>query len=78
MNLDLYAPDIRQQMIDDEFLAIGETGAGLFFLDFTEAFLQNSNPAAGISAEFDVNNPSGANLDRLKVYTRRVYSLLNA
>jgi hypothetical protein len=78
MNLDLYAPDIRQQMIDDEFLAIGETGAGLFFLDFTEGLLQNSNPAAGISAEFDVNNPSGANLDRLKVYTRRVYSLLNA
>jgi hypothetical protein len=78
LNLDLYAQDIRQGMYDDEWYDPAQSGVGQFFLDFTHGLLQNSNPAAGIAAKFDVNNPSGAALDQLKFYTRRVYTLLAA
>lgn len=76
LNLDQYAQDIRQQMFDDEWFDGSQNAVGMFFLDFTHGLLQNSNPAAGISVRFDVNNPSGANADRLRFYTRRIYPLL--
>jgi hypothetical protein len=78
LNLDLYGQDIRQGMYDDGWMDPSQSGVGQFFLDFTHGLLQNSNPAAGIMAKFDINNPSGAALDQLKFYTRRVYTLLAA
>jgi hypothetical protein len=75
LNFDEYALDIRQKMYDDEWWDPAQTGVGQFFIDFTEGILQNSNGAAGMAIQWDVNNVSGANLDQLKVYTRRVWAL---
>lgn len=75
LNFDEYALDIRQKMLDDEWLDPAQSGVGQFFIDFTNGLLQNSNTATGLSAQFDLNNVSGANADMLEFYTRRVYSL---
>jgi hypothetical protein len=77
LNLDQYWQDIRQQMYSDGWYDPAQASAGHFFMDFTHGLLQNSNPAPGINVKYDVNNPSGANLDQLRVYTRRVFSLLS-
>jgi hypothetical protein len=78
LSLDQYAQDIKQQMYDDGWYDPSQSGVGQFFMDFTNGLLQNSNPALGMAAKFDVSNPSGAALDKLSFYTRRVYSLLAA
>ena len=65
-------------MYDDEWYDPGQSGLGQFFLDFTHGLLQNSNPAIGMATKFDVLNPSGASLDKLTFYTRRVYALLTS
>ena len=70
----LYAKDIRQEMYDDEWLDPGVAGAGLYFVDWTNGFLQNSLIASTLQAEFDVNNPSGANADSLLIFTRRLFA----
>lgn len=76
LSQDQYAQDIRQMMYDDEWYDPAQSGVGQFFIDWTHGLLQNSNPASGIAAKFDVNNPSGPALDKLTFYTRRVYALL--
>lgn len=73
-NFDEYAQDIRQKMIDDEWLDPSQSGIGLYLIDFTDGTLNNANPAAGILAQFQVANPSGVNMDQLRFYTRRFYS----
>jgi hypothetical protein len=73
-----YLYDIRQQMLDDEFLDPSQTPYGLVFIDWTDGVLANAISAAQLSVQFDVNNPSGANQDDLDIYTRRVYSPLPA
>jgi hypothetical protein len=75
INLDQYALDIQQQMIDDEFYDPATTLTGQYFFDFTKGILQNSNPAAGIDLKFDVNCVTGVDQDQLHIYTRRVYAL---
>lgn len=77
LNLDEYAQDIRQRMYEDNWYDPAQAAAGQFFLDFTHGLLQNSNPAPGFNVRYDVLNPSGANLDQLRVYTRRAFSLLS-
>lgn len=77
LTLDLYAQDIRQRMIRDGWYDPATTMTGQFFVDFTHGLLQNSNAAAGINLKLDVNNPSGANLDQVRFYTRRVFNLLS-
>lgn len=77
LSMDLYAQDIRQRMYRDGWYDPSTTATGLFDIDFTHGLLQNSNAAAGINLRLDVNNPSGANLDQLRFYTRRVFSLLS-
>jgi hypothetical protein len=72
-NFDEYNQDIRQKMLDDEWLDPSQSAAGLFFIDWTNGTLNNSNPAAGIQAQYQVANPSGSNLDQLRFYTRRFY-----
>ncbi len=70
----LYAKDIRQNMIDDEWTDPSDSAAGMYFVDWTDGFFQNSLIASTLQAEFDVNNPSGANQDSLLTYTRRVFA----
>lgn len=78
LNFDEYANDIRQKMLEDEWLDPAQSGTGLYFIDWTNGTLNNSNPAAGIGIMLDVNNPSGVNLDMLRIYTRRFYPPLPA
>jgi len=77
-NFDEYAYDIKQKMLDDEWFDPSTFGAGCYFIDWTNGSLNNANPAAGILAQFQVLNPSGSNLDQLRVFTRRYYSPLAA
>lgn len=69
------AHGIQQAMTDDGFYDPSQSLTGQYFLDFTKGLIGNSVPAAGLQAQFSVNNPSGSGLDRLRVYTRRVYGL---
>lgn len=78
LNFDEYAYDIQQKMLDDDWYDAAQDMTGQYFIDFTNGLLLNSNPAAGVSAVFDVNNVSGANLDELRVYTRRIFPLMTA
>jgi hypothetical protein len=75
LNFDEYGNDIRQKMYDDEWWDPSQAGIGQYFIDFTNGAIQNSNPARAVAALFDVNNVSGANLDQLHFYTRRVFAL---
>jgi hypothetical protein len=75
LNFDEYGNDVRQKMFDDEWYDPSQTATGQYFIDFTEGLLQNSNPAQGVLAQFDVNNVSGANLDQIRFYTRRIFAL---
>jgi len=72
---ELFAQDIRAMMYDNEWLDPSENAAGLYLLDMTEGVIQNSNPAAGLLEQYNVNNPSGSFLDQLRIFTRRVYQV---
>jgi hypothetical protein len=75
INFDCHWMEIRQAMIDEGFYDPSQTMTGQFFIDWTKGLLQNSNRAALLQHRFSVNNPSGAGLDQLRIYTRRVYGL---
>lgn len=75
LNFDNYSNDIQQKMIDDGWFDASQSFAGQYFIDFQNGLLLNSNAAEGVAATFDVNNVSGANLDQLRIYTRRVFQL---
>lgn len=73
LDLDLYAQDIRQRMLDDEWIDPSTTATGVYFIDFTDGAVQANTIAAGsLQTYYDVNNVSGANLDDILVSTRRV------
>ena len=73
IDYDLFADDIRQTMLDDEWLDPSQDGTGLHFIDFTDGALQaNTVPANTFGTYMDVNAVSGANLDSISVFTRRV------
>jgi hypothetical protein len=69
------AATIQQAMIDDGWWDVSQSMTGQYYLDWTKGLLGNSNAAAGLQPQFSVLNPSGSGLDRLRVYTRRVYGL---
>jgi len=75
LNFDEYALDLRQKMYDDELYDASQSGVGQYLIDFSHGLLGNSNAAAQMALRFDVNNVSGMNMDQLKIYTRRVFSL---
>ena len=72
-NFDEYSADIQQKMLDDEWYDPSTNLTGSYFIDWTNGTLNNANPAAGIALQFQVANPSGSNLDQLRIYTRRFY-----
>lgn len=75
LDFDKYAQDIRQTMLDDEWLDPSQSAAGVYFIDYTDGVVQaNTVPGGTIQTYLDVNNVSGANLDDLLVFTRRVFS----
>jgi hypothetical protein len=73
--LDEFPLDIRQRMYNSGWIdpSAAANAAGLYFLDFTKGNIANANPTSGMLARFDVNNPSGAGLDALHVFTERVF-----
>lgn len=74
LDYDKYGQDIRQDMLDNEWIDPSQTAAGMYHLDFTDGTVSNTVPAGGLQTQLDVNNVSGANLDNLLVFTRRVFS----
>lgn len=67
-----YAQDIRQQMLDDDWISPKETATGLYYVDFTDGLVGGAVNAATLQEYFKVANPSGANLDKLRFFTRRL------
>jgi hypothetical protein len=76
--LEEWAADVRESMFAEGFWDPSTNATGQHFLDFTDGSLANSNPAAGLLVQWDVNNVSGANLDQFRIYTRRVFALAPA
>jgi hypothetical protein len=74
LDYDKYAQDIRQQMFDDNWIDAAQTATGLYFIDFTDGLISGSVAAVDLDAKFKVANVSGANLDDLLMYTRRVFA----
>ena len=77
-DFDEFAQDIRADMYECQWLDPSQNAAGLYMIDQTEGIIQNRNPAPGMLKWFDVNNPSGASLDQLLIFTRRVYAAQQA
>ena len=72
-NYDNYALDIRQDMLDNGFIDPSQNATGQYFIDWTKGTPYNANPAPGIQTQYQVANPSGSNLDQLRIFTRRFY-----
>ena len=72
------AKDIRYRMIKDGWAApdSAESKAGLYLIDFTEGVIQRSLAVKGMAIEYDVNNPGGANLDGLHIYSRQAVQIV--
>jgi hypothetical protein len=74
ISYDKYAQDIQQKMLDDEWIDPSQSFTGQYFIDWTDSVLQNTIQAGTLQTRFQVNNVSGANLDDLLIYTRRVFA----
>lgn len=79
LKFDKFAMDIREAMIADEWMDPSQTPTGLYYIDYTDGVIEANNVGAfGLTTYFDVNNVSGANLDQLDVFTRRIQAPLPA
>lgn len=72
IDYDKYAQDIREDGYDDRWFQVGSTPTGLYFVDFTDGLVGGTIAAPGLQFNFDDTNVSGANLDKLRFYTRRL------
>ena len=73
ITFDKYLQDIQQQMLDEEWVDPAQSFTGLAFIDWTDSTLANTVKASTLQTRFQVTNVSGANLDDLLIYTRRVF-----
>jgi hypothetical protein len=74
LDFDKYALDLREADFADEWYDPSLTATGCYFIDFTDGAVQaNTVPAGSLQLYFDVNNVSGANLDDLDIFTRRIF-----
>jgi hypothetical protein len=71
---DKFLYDIQQQMIDDEWYDPSQSFNGVAFVDWTDSVLSNSILASTLQTRYQVTNISGANLDDLLIFTRRVFA----
>lgn len=78
LNFRQWYEDLRQSMFDEGFYDPNQNAIGQFLIDWTHGVLANSNAAAGLQHLISINNPSGAGLDRLRIYTRRFFPLAPA
>lgn len=68
-----YAQDIRQDNYDNGDVQVGTTPTGLYYVDFADGLVGGSISAGGLQFNYDVTNVSGANQDKLRFYTRRLF-----
>ena len=66
-----YAQDIQTRMLSDGWWGVPEPVTGCYFIDWVNGNNANSNPAVGLSTQWDVNLVSAANQDQFRIYTRR-------
>jgi len=78
LSYDKWAPDIYQDMLDNGLIDASQNQSGQLFIDFTNGILANTVAAGPIQAYYQVTNVSGANLDDLRIFTRRVFAPLPA
>lgn len=71
---DLTAKDIRQKLFDDGWYDAGQTATGQYFIDFSDGNIFKPVPLAGMTHTFDVNMVSAANIDGLRIMTRRYFA----
>lgn len=64
--------DIYQSMLDNEWIDPSTNQTGMFFIDWTDGLAQNMQLAGQANWYFSVNNVSGASLDKLRIFTRRL------
>ena len=74
LNYDMFTQDIQQDDLDNEWFDPAQNIAGMAFIDFTGGVIANTVPAAQLNAQFQVTNVSGANLDQIRFFTRRVFA----
>jgi hypothetical protein len=72
-SLDLKERDLRQTLITDGWYDKAQTATGQYVIEFTDGMITRAVPARTLDAKFKVLNPTGANLDGLHFYTRRVF-----
>lgn len=78
LKMDMFQGDIKQRMLDDEWIDPAYSLTGLAFMDFTDGTIGNTVPAGGLDSRFSVVNISGASLDALRFFTRRVVAPVKA
>jgi hypothetical protein len=67
------ANDIRQKMFDDGWYDVSQNAVGQYFIDLSEGNMFKPIPASGLSLILDVKNPSGANADAIRIFSRRYF-----
>jgi hypothetical protein len=72
-----FPEDLRQKMYDDAWVDVDQTLTGIYLADFCDGLISNFEPASTLISKFDVKAPSGANLDGLHIYTRRLFAPQN-
>ena len=73
---DKYKTDILEDMLDGAYIDPSTNAAGMNHFDWTYGIAQNRLMANTLQTWFQVLNPSGANLDALRIFTRRLVAPL--
>jgi hypothetical protein len=66
--------DIHQKMFDDSWWDASQDPTGQYFIDLSEGNVYKPIPGSGLRTVMDITMLSGANVDQLRVYTRRYFS----
>jgi len=79
--IDLVANDLRQWMVDDNWLQARESLTGMYVIDFSDGLVDTLSQFAGDLSDnhclFDVANPSGPGLDVVDIICRRIFAPAN-
>jgi hypothetical protein len=74
VNYKRHAYGIQQNMLDKGYWDASQAMTGQYYVNFLHGALGNAVDSSLLEAKLAVANPSGVNLDRLRVYTRGVYA----
>lgn len=71
LEYDKWSADIKSEQLWKRFIDPSQNAAGIYYIDFCDGYLTGAVNAALLQMRLDVNNVSGANLDQLRIATRR-------